>query len=251
MTVYVDDMHLTDMGRLGRMKMCHMLVDSTNELVDMACARGIARDACGTLNGLGHPFVLFAKPLLRVRQSSGYDSKPHLMFSHESAVWIAGQVRNERPCVTSRRLRIKKSLKCIGRRCVLDRGRCQCLKSYVNRLNDLNVRKLKAPNGCRYKNCVEVVLDPESRQLDETPERSKALKRVHASQFGRMLALARTDHKSSDNGEHAAECLCYANPVTSVKRIHVLSCWQTLIGAILAWPNQQHESSKRPNSYGA
>jgi len=250
-TVYVDDIHLTDMGRLGRMKMCHMLADTTAELLDMAGVRSIVRDACDTLNGLGHPLVLFAKPLLRVRQSSGYDSKPRLMFSHESARWIAGQVWNERPCVTSRRLRIKKSLKSIGRRCVLDRGRCQCLKGYINRLNDLNVRKLKAPNGCRPHYCVEVVLDPKSRQLNETSERSKALKTVHASQLGRMLALARTDHKSSDNGEHAAECLCYANPVTSVKRIHVRSRWQTLIGAILAWAGKQHEPSKQRNKIGA
>ena len=36
MAVYVDDMHLTEMGKLGRMKMCHMVADTFDELHEMA-----------------------------------------------------------------------------------------------------------------------------------------------------------------------------------------------------------------------
>lgn len=39
--VYVDDMHLTEMGRFGRMRMCHMIADSTEELLNMAALIGI------------------------------------------------------------------------------------------------------------------------------------------------------------------------------------------------------------------
>jgi hypothetical protein len=42
-TVYVDDMHLTEMGRLGRMKMCHMVADTTDELLAMADRIGVQR----------------------------------------------------------------------------------------------------------------------------------------------------------------------------------------------------------------
>lgn len=41
MTVYVDDMHLTDLGRYGRMRMCHMIADTTDELTDMALRIGV------------------------------------------------------------------------------------------------------------------------------------------------------------------------------------------------------------------
>ncbi|MEE2978053.1 MAG: DUF4031 domain-containing protein [Pseudomonadota bacterium] len=41
MTVYVDDMHLTDLGRFGRMRMCHMIADTTDELVSMARCIGV------------------------------------------------------------------------------------------------------------------------------------------------------------------------------------------------------------------
>jgi len=43
MTVYVDDMHLHPMGQLGRMKMCHMIADSTAELLAMADQIGLDR----------------------------------------------------------------------------------------------------------------------------------------------------------------------------------------------------------------
>jgi hypothetical protein len=36
MTVYVDDMHESELGRLGYMKMSHMIADSTEELAAMA-----------------------------------------------------------------------------------------------------------------------------------------------------------------------------------------------------------------------
>ncbi|KIC42203.1 hypothetical protein RA27_02065 [Ruegeria sp. ANG-R] len=43
MTVYVDDMHKSPMGQFGRMKMCHMIADSTEELLAMADRIGVAR----------------------------------------------------------------------------------------------------------------------------------------------------------------------------------------------------------------
>lgn len=36
MTVYIDDMHQEEMGRLGRMKMSHMIADTHEELMCMA-----------------------------------------------------------------------------------------------------------------------------------------------------------------------------------------------------------------------
>lgn len=41
MTVFVDDMHLSRMGRLGRMKMSHMVATTRAELLDMADAIGV------------------------------------------------------------------------------------------------------------------------------------------------------------------------------------------------------------------
>lgn len=41
MTVYVDDMYLHDMGRFGRMKMSHMVADTSAELLDMARRIGV------------------------------------------------------------------------------------------------------------------------------------------------------------------------------------------------------------------
>lgn len=43
MTVYVDDMHLDQMGRYGRMRMCHMIADTDEELHAMADCIGVAR----------------------------------------------------------------------------------------------------------------------------------------------------------------------------------------------------------------
>lgn len=43
MTVYVDDMYLYPMGNFGRMKMSHMMADTTEELVTMADKIGVAR----------------------------------------------------------------------------------------------------------------------------------------------------------------------------------------------------------------
>ena len=43
MAVYVDDMHQYPIGRYGRMKMCHMMADTTDELLEMADLIGVAR----------------------------------------------------------------------------------------------------------------------------------------------------------------------------------------------------------------
>lgn len=41
MTVYVDDMHTTPLGQFGRMKMCHMIADTSAELYAMAERIGV------------------------------------------------------------------------------------------------------------------------------------------------------------------------------------------------------------------
>jgi len=43
MTVFVDDMCDSPMGRFRRMKMSHMIADSTDELLEMADQIGVAR----------------------------------------------------------------------------------------------------------------------------------------------------------------------------------------------------------------
>lgn len=43
MVVYVDDMHKSPMGRFGRMKMSHMMADTTEELLKMADVVGVDR----------------------------------------------------------------------------------------------------------------------------------------------------------------------------------------------------------------
>ena len=44
MTVYVDDMYRTEMGRFRHMKMSHMIADSTDELLAMADQIGLKRN---------------------------------------------------------------------------------------------------------------------------------------------------------------------------------------------------------------
>jgi hypothetical protein len=41
--VYVDDMYKSPMGQLGRMKMSHMIADTTEELLQMADKIGVKR----------------------------------------------------------------------------------------------------------------------------------------------------------------------------------------------------------------
>lgn len=43
MTVYVDDMYRTKLGRYRHMKMSHMIADSTDELLAMADTIGLKR----------------------------------------------------------------------------------------------------------------------------------------------------------------------------------------------------------------
>jgi hypothetical protein len=43
MPVYVDNMHETGIGNFGRMKMSHMIADTTDELLAMADAIGVKR----------------------------------------------------------------------------------------------------------------------------------------------------------------------------------------------------------------
>ena len=41
MAVYVDDMYKYEMGKFGRMKMSHMIADTTDELIQMAEKIGV------------------------------------------------------------------------------------------------------------------------------------------------------------------------------------------------------------------
>lgn len=43
MTVYVDDMYKVPMGKFGRLKMSHMMADTSEELMAMAEAIGVQR----------------------------------------------------------------------------------------------------------------------------------------------------------------------------------------------------------------
>lgn len=52
MAVYVDDMHRRPLGRLGHMKMSHMMADTTEELLAMGDAIGMQR---GWLQDAGTP----------------------------------------------------------------------------------------------------------------------------------------------------------------------------------------------------
>ena len=44
MTVFIDDMYKAPMGRLGRMKMSHMMADTREELIAMAQSIGLSLD---------------------------------------------------------------------------------------------------------------------------------------------------------------------------------------------------------------
>jgi len=52
-SVYVDDMYLYPIGQFGRMKMSHLMADSTDELLVMADKIGVARR---WLQHAGDPF---------------------------------------------------------------------------------------------------------------------------------------------------------------------------------------------------
>lgn len=41
--VYIDDMHNSPIGKFGRMKMSHMMADTTEELLEIADKIGLAR----------------------------------------------------------------------------------------------------------------------------------------------------------------------------------------------------------------
>jgi hypothetical protein len=41
MTVYVDDMYKSEIGKFGRMKMSHMMADTHSELIDMTNKIGV------------------------------------------------------------------------------------------------------------------------------------------------------------------------------------------------------------------
>jgi hypothetical protein len=43
MAVYVDDMYKTDIGKFGRMKMSHLMADTTEELLQMLDRIGVRR----------------------------------------------------------------------------------------------------------------------------------------------------------------------------------------------------------------
>lgn len=44
MTVYIDDMYLYPVGKLGRMKMSHMIADTQSELIAMAVRLGLKKN---------------------------------------------------------------------------------------------------------------------------------------------------------------------------------------------------------------
>ncbi len=46
MTVYIDNMHRFPMGEFGRMKMSHMMADTSEELHAMAARIGMKREWC-------------------------------------------------------------------------------------------------------------------------------------------------------------------------------------------------------------
>ena len=73
MSVYVDDMYRYPVGRFGRMKMSHLMADSTPELLAMADAIGVARKWLqheGTGNYSEHFDIAMSKRALAIEQGA-------------------------------------------------------------------------------------------------------------------------------------------------------------------------------------
>lgn len=67
MTVFVDDMYKYPMGQFGRMKMSHMVADTTEELLAMADAIGVDRKWIQSAGTHGEHFdIAMAKRSLAV-----------------------------------------------------------------------------------------------------------------------------------------------------------------------------------------
>ena len=85
MAVYVDDMHLTEMGRFGPHRMCHMLADSTEELLAMADRIGMDRK---WIQKAGTPHEHFDVPAPRRRLAVRYGAIEITMAEAGRMVWV-------------------------------------------------------------------------------------------------------------------------------------------------------------------
>ena len=85
MSVYVDDMFRSPMGRLGRMRMSHMIADSTEELLSMADKIGIDRK---WLQKPGDPFEHFDISLSKRQQAVELGAVEVTM--RQLAAWVRG-----------------------------------------------------------------------------------------------------------------------------------------------------------------
>ncbi len=71
MAVYVDDMHKHPMGQFGRMKMCHMIADTTEELIAMADMIGVSRKWIQHPNSPNEHFdIAMSKRVIAVRNGA-------------------------------------------------------------------------------------------------------------------------------------------------------------------------------------